>query len=311
MNLISNIWLFYKLAEEEWEPAESKREYDEFVSSGITKASYYEIPKFIKRYEDTEWFKPEDFINDLYKHWNIDYTPRTLIQAGVNKKTVIAIMNAMVDWFLKNTEELYVELYLHIESVREFISPELMNKAMKKVVLELVRSKRLNSEDEVLQDWVHLYRNTKKFSETFLEEFAKRLGVDFYVKAMKRVNRFVRQRKDILDKDKWSVYDIGVFFNEPEVLTGRYGGNGAFDQANIELMIHKADQEAKEYMRGFLYMDKAGDLFILDNEMQPMNNLYKKEPWPKYFVPVRLGKISKYLQGVWQEIFDAFEIIPQ
>ncbi len=62
-------------------------------------------------------------------------------------------------------------------------------------------------------------------------------------------------------------------------------------------------------MRTFLYRGDGGELFMLDSEMQPMNEHYKKMAFPDKFQVFNDWQEVDPIRKVWEPIFDDFGII--
>lgn len=334
-NLISRIHLFYKLADAQ---QISQKHYDEFVSR-IQLKRLYEVIGFIVDYYQAPFFNLQDILapnynwlfgspEDLYKTLKEESTqitghplPHNLIKDIMNYKAKM------------HMEDINVGDFLQIEKVKDIIDPAIMNEAKRRIILKFIRdwtaipkkieevARKSQTQEEadrksrgierlkkksVVDAWIELYNNSTTLPKQFLEEFAKKLGIDFY-------GRLWARSKDVDDIDKQyeikkavNIWDMAKYLNSKINFTSE----------ELQSVFSKADEEAKEYARGFLYQPVnpfgpyiPGSEFMLDAEMQPMNYSYKKMRWPDM---VSLMEVSGSTEKIrWMKIFNEFGVIPQ
>ena len=80
-----------------------------------------------------------------------------------------------------------------------------------------------------------------------------------------------------LEKNYTDIYDIA------EWIQIKKDTFKLFTRDQFLKLINTANEQAKEYLRTFLYRGDGGELFMLDSEMQPMNEHYKKMAFPDKF----------------------------
>lgn len=166
-----------------------------------------------------------------------------------------------------------VDEYLKIEGARAVLPEDILQKSQQRVILFLIklyRSDLPTAQGELVKSWRELWKESTRFSYTFLEELAKKFGVDFHTKSLMGMEysaHLDERLQNILHiKEGLTAYDIGMIFWNWDHLTGE----------KLLDIINRSTPEAKEYMKGFLYYDhtryqgKNPEYFILDESMQFM-----------------------------------------
>jgi hypothetical protein len=243
------------------------------------------------------------------------------VEAGFGNKWYVPIRNyilqrAIEDTSLDETLQFNPEFYVQYENSE--VPGDLLRRAqirIVKIIRELFNSE---NDEKVARDWIdRLIYKSQKFSQKFLVDLTKHYGVNAYLDTMDQAMRGPNKLKPehffwgtILEKPKLDIFDVAQIFNHI-----------GYDVSNEQMqqILEKATDRAKEYMRGLLYgdnnyssKDDTGEFFILDAEMQPINKNYKQRPWPQQ---IGVFKPSKILQRPdlqeWRQIFQDFEIVTQ
>lgn len=331
MNIIDKCKIFYKLAIENNEE-ELKNYYNKDLSKIQNSPTQQNILDFITAYHSSSVFKIDDIIK-LIDKLNI-HDPTDILDfysdlTGYSSRSLADELGKhMLDNFIARGQIQDLSGLRDIMIVYSAIMKKIningyLEKIAKKLVLHFIRLER-NDHDELVREIKDLWMNLSNeyyhniLSRTFLRELAKRFGVDVYLNTTSDYdwpdiyNEFLK----IYDKDVLNIYDVAAMIKHIDGHEAGYvGQNGFFSIQEFKTILNKADEQAKEYLRGFLYTYGMGGqnwLFMLDEAMQPMDRHYKSISWPDNIKPVHLmiyvqGKIQKE----WSEIFAEFKIIPR
>ena len=314
MKIIDKVLLFRKLAEEKndiW----TKEDYDTFVSE-IDNHYQSQIITIISEYQNKPYFKLEDFLNALNTE-NVSMLLYNLKNnyPKIKEEIIKKIMTYCAEHMVKGG--MSAAVYIHLEDIKDYIPQDILIKAQRKVIFNLmfaINRARLwdrrgdymrvsGAMDAARKGWQILYNQSKTFPKAWLEELAKVFGVDFYVDAFgDSFNKPENQINKIKNQDKLTIHDIALL----------YKYEGSFRRQEFIDMIDKSDDEAKQYMRSWLYTDYGGKRrFMLDDEMKPMNDMYKTVEWGGLIVPIHLYSLYSEDQKKWHDIFDAYKLVPQ
>ena len=324
MKFIKKAWLFYKLAEENEDKA-IKKQYDDFIaglsSSHATIPTLTQIIRFINNFHDLPYFKIEALEEAIYnihltftvgdnKYATLYMMNKTLLSEGMPKSIASQIMSYVVRRLLNEYKMREAEDYIELERIRGDVAADVMEEAQRKIVLHLIHLYR-NGDDKAQQqlqdDWLELRRKSVRFPGQWLEELAKKFGPDFYATVMGFQDALIANKDRINAlRDKKEVLDI----NDIALLFGKWR---EFTNEQFQSIMKRATDEAKEYMRRFLWSENSYEdhYFILDAEMMPIDINYKNISWPDY---IRAYKLSQEKPGpekeAWQNLFNEFQVIP-
>ena len=90
----------------------------------------------------------------------------------------------------------------------------------------------------------------------------------------------------------------------------------------MQSLIERADNQAKDYMRSYLYRDRyiaperrntfwQADYFMIGGDMEPINDHFRTVNWPNYTYVTKLSQAPEgEMKEKWREIFNDFGIIP-
>lgn len=332
MKLLKKAWLFYKLAEDD-EAQAIKKQYDDFIASLSTSSATIptltQIMRFINNFHDLPYFKVEDLEEAVYnlyiqftsgndnKYATLYTMNRTLRSEGSPKAITSHLMSYIVRRLLNEYKLKEAKEYIDLERVRGEISVDVMEEAQRRIILHLLRLSRSDDADAQQQlhdDWLELRRNSAKFPSQWLDELSKKFGPDFYATVMSFQDALIANRDRISNlrdkKEVLDIYDVAYLLGKHREFTGE----------QMQSIIQRATDEAKKYMRRFLWSDRYIDNvnefwkaphFMLDEEMMPMDLNYKNINWPEH---IRAYRLSQEITGpekeAWSKLFNEFQVIP-
>lgn len=195
---------------------------------------------------------------------------------------------------------------------------DLSNEYLRKAQLSLVNWIYENASqyfDSTVKLLTTLLKESKKFNKDFLLRLAKHLGPEFYAEVVSQYYPFKAQETntyrplsdrdvELLKKETLNIYDIAEWLelqNKKHLL---------IHKGEFEKILIKVNNDAKDYLRKFLYRSDDGQFFILDEEMRPMNKNYQSIQFPTKFQVFRDWQSIEPLRDAWRPIFEEFHIIP-
>ena len=311
--LLKQAWNFYKLAQIEEEISQAN--YQKFIRAigavgSAPVGKILDVFNFINKYNDQPYFKLEDLLPELSKltkDWGYESTINIANKKNISSTLISQIITYSIEQHLKQLSHLNVTEYLDIEKIQELIPNDLLVRAQKRVILGLLRSARddRTNVEELIQEFARLRKKSRVFPAPFLMELSKKIGLDFHVEIMHRDGQDWIYLNNIINQPKhqWSVYDVAILFNN-------WSHHKIKDSSLLKRIIQHSDIEVKAYMRGWIYFSENGlESFMLDEDMRPMNILYRSIEWPER---VKIWKASEWFkyESEWQKIFEEFHVIP-
>jgi hypothetical protein len=277
----------------------------------------------IKEFQDEPYFNIEDFIDPSYKwmrYWGrqppstLEYKERIWVSNGIHHDIIAYLINYGIALILLLHGRVFtIEDYLAIEQLKNYLTEELMTKAKRKMIFQILeqfkvleKADRMPEETEQEKDLKSkekhrargqvmgtlnmLGERSSEFPRAFIDGLAKKFGLDFYLDWSEQKRFGLVPKKD----GKLDVHDVAkqvntVMLNKELLLT----------------LFNKGDEQAKEYLRGLVYVSqeaayettKSG--FILDNANEPMDINMKEIEWPLSFRSFRpLVQVKVYTQHI-------------
>ena len=312
MKLIDKTILFRKLANEELTEDDYKKNI-----AALPSYSLDDIYAIFVNFGDKAYFKLDDFLPRIYElcrdslylkddiWWIKKYMGTKRIDSS---KIVDYVLRRFVDDPSVDMQVADYEIYEEHE-----VPSDLLRKAQNKIIKTIIARSKDDSriaENEMVNAITYLLKASKHFSKNFLLNLAKHLGIDIY-KRVREETRELGEVETLKKKEKLNVFEVA------EILTY----NAMTSKEMIDL-IRKADDKAKEYMRRFLYKptdgsifisDNINSLFILDDELKPMDINYNNINWPNNIIaeqPSIYLSSEPELLAKWRKIFEEFKVIP-
>lgn len=316
-------WNFYRQASEEAE----KKEYDEEL--GLLKAAGMmnreDVIPFILKYQDKPYFNIDNLLGptfpwlfggiyDTYISLHDAYA-RELQGKEMKRDLIKKIINYKAEHhYLAPDAEMLCGDYLDLEKVQAMVGPEVIKRAQKKMILRWIRLSRSDQPhdmDDLKEGWKLVYDNSQLISQQFLQELAKKFGMEFYLNVMGGVDIPLEHLpEDLLNKNDITAYDVALFFNRVATFSGK------FFKKLLEKI--KSNLELQNFVRGYIYADKYFSskgqnikFFILDEDLNPMDQNYNNIPFSSNITALRLRNMPEEDAEVWRKIFDEFGVIPQ
>lgn len=320
---------------EKWVEKE-KREYEQWLKEKLPWATLEDIASMIGRNQDAPYFKLQDFLSPLLKRLGPLTTKvlvKDMVAAGVYSSIIKTIATTALENWL-GLKEIGTSDYFDIEGVSDYLSPEVLRKAQRKIVLFLIRKSRQIEElqrtlpennnqergekeqaikldtNALVAELNRLQKESHLFPATFIDELVKRLGLDYYL----RYKQGKPPSGSPTSRDLWD--------------TAAQVEGKALNRGQLMHLIWSGQEDAKNYLKGLLYSSEGGGLiyssgsgdFILDSENQPMNLEMQRVGWPEWFRGYRLSKErAKHSQDQdfqdrmsrWQQLIIDFGGVPQ
>lgn len=312
-------WNFYRQASEEAE----KKEYQDDLNSTI---SYWmndrnHVLHFILKYQDKPYFNIDSLLRpnfawlfgglyDLYISLH-DFQAPDLQDKEIKRAIVKKIINYKVETqFLAPGEDMYCGDYLDLEKVHAMVSDDVIKRAQQRMILRwirLSRSDRSYDKSDLKEGWELIYAHSQLIPQQFLEELAKRFGMEFYLSVMKPIKTQGFAGRDLvenlLNQNEINEYDLAVLFESDIWFSGKH-----FQQLLDKVAPHS---NLREFVRGYLYVHT--DYYMLDEDLKLIDKNYQLVSMPLLIKPVHLNGplVHKSEQKIWQKIFDDFKVVPQ
>ena len=321
MLFLHKINWFYKLAQDS--KSNDEKTYDWVVKHKLpTLKNLYEIHNWFKIWTKQPCFKIEDWLPAITAIVNVGglwVDDINFIEKNFDKY-VQPVMNHLLKdlideapvWF--GTKE-----YLYYE--KNYVPADLLRRAQALLIktwiddfkyAEQYEPKREGNQasiDGVKADLAkligQLMDESKKFSPQFLMNLAKHFGIDTYVGAMNE-SRMLHGHKTYAKKT-YTKFDIAYLFSSHL---------RSVDKEQLWKIIKKCNDDAKQYMRGYLYEDTRNmghpsALFMLSEDLTPMNIDYQGIAWPDGIRIITLDELrDEALRNRWARVFQDFHIIP-
>lgn len=312
--LLQKAWQFYRSAKRDIVDEETaKEEYQTFIKHFVVSASLNEVLDWIDAYQDKPYFKIQDFLDPtaqwLLRHY-IHGLQQAFLKYHIKPELIKQIINYRAELFLlewKNSRFIEsINIYRAIENVKNLIDPALMEKAKRQMILRLikqfVKAQQTGKMETLMDGWQALYASSTELPHEFLEELAKKFGIDFYVDAVEqsRSNKMTLQKFLNKNKDDITIYDIALLFNYVWL-----------SDKDFKFVLNKIQHnpELRTFVRGYVYSSSSG-YFMLDESLKPMNADYQTISLPFQISPIHLRNVTKNYYDKWQQLFDEFHLIP-
>lgn len=314
-HLLKQAFKFYRLAAPTVSPTESiwtKEDYDEFVHE-LPHHTLSQIIDVIGVYHNKEYFKLSTFLLQIALSrigYGILETVKELQKHNIPEPIIREIATYIADKILES-DSFDKNDYFFIEKVANWIPRETLAKAQKKIIMKLISAfqndmKRLE-QGPVFYNyrsaeglWFDLYSMSTTLPKEWLVELAKRFGVDFY--SYTNAHIVEEQKKYYLnEKEKLNIYDVASLLYR------------SLTSDEMKEIINKADKEAFEYMRRFLYsdFDFVKNDYMLDENGKLMDDNYKTVDWPPLVKAETVKSITNQdIKDKWMKIFEEFNVIP-
>lgn len=326
---------FYKLGQEA-DMISEEEAYNQIVKEDLPATrNLYAILSWFKRWGDKDFFKIEDWLPQFGRIADEDMYATNLfdlIMSGKFGKYTNTIMIFLLERLIKS-EPIWFGVKEYLRYEKDYVPANLLRKAQMLLIktwMEDFKDAEEEQEDapnehvegafnEVKKDIARLIGElmdqSKKLSPQFLMNLAKHFGVETYIGALNESRGLHGAKTE--NKEKYSKYDIAYLFSSYI---------RSINKDRFLQIINKATDQAKEYMRGYLYEDTnhMGDpsaLFMLSEDMTPMNIDYKAISWPEGIRILTLDELKPYpgftlppdkeqIRNRWAQIFQEFHIIP-
>lgn len=322
MTLISKAQIFYCLAAE-IDPAryqELKKEYDEDIAkipSLSLREINFDVYQMYSAYNKYDFFNTDQINNIIYDKilsstvnlrnilYRLDDLSSTIDSIFNIKKF---ILNTYIDQFLGKIDEYeYIKLEGHNS---KYVSDENFRKVQAAIIKKISNEAQSDKIDDV-QNSIgaigYLLAHSTKFSKQLLLRLAKHLGKGYYAQVMQEAHfpddTTIKQIKNEEHTKPLTPFDIARLF----YLKSRWAGKRHF----FKQIIEHSDVQAKQYLRSFLYLGGKNGVFMLDDQMQPMNEDYQTLPWPSEAEPILYwNNLSSDMKERWGRIFAEFKVVP-
>ena len=278
---------------------------------------YYDLMKLTKIFIDKMKLRGAGRSNSLMGMQDILYN---ISNEQIRDKLWIELIKDYIDnsWSEKGILEITTDYLQFIEKSK--IPTDYLKKAQNKMIEEILlratsRDQKKNENDEEYekimakykQDSIDAFRDllkkSQKLDKNYLWQKIKEVGPDYFAKIYYQDfgDKHPWERESKVAPDKLDVYNLSVWMKH-KVET--------FSKSEFVGMLNRIDEEAKDYLRGFLWHDYEHNVyFILDAEMKPIDKDYKGMPFPGQFEIMKNWKQLKVLAAVWGPIFADFGII--
>ncbi len=205
-------------------------------------------------------------------------------------------------------DKLTLDDYLQLENTCNFDQADL-RKAQAKIIKDIVDGAHSPDPEDIKQsiaDMIRLMNEAYWLNAQFKERLAKHLGPGFYARVMSGGGAAKPlTTKEWQEKKSYTPHDIArMFAQQSQQSSGM--GRGRF----LSHVLNKADEKARQYLRSFLYSN-GYKLFMLDEEMRPMDENYKRISWPQQIFPVlNWNELMKEDKEKWFNVFSEFQVVP-
>jgi hypothetical protein len=311
VKLIRRAMIFWKLAEDiEDENGDLTQEYyDNWVKKELPTANLEDIQLFLDARAIQKFVNIEDFLPRIYY---LTTAPGMVLGSEISwiwsffgrwKET---ITKYILQRLLKEKGSLTVDEYFVFE---EYASgdKELMRQAATIIIKRIMEWMKSDNDADHQKGELVLQRlidHSDYFDHDFLNNLVKHFGVLTYNRMMSEYDSDNRSLETILKKSVITIWDVADIQR-----------NWALTREEWQIVIDKVDGRARQYLRGFLYGitgDHLRYLFMLSDDMQPMNINYETVGWPEDRIRmVSIKELRKELQDKWAQVFHEFNVIPQ
>lgn len=329
MNLCKRALLFYRLAATQMNlPFKEKDvattdpdkiEYD-FLTANLPSISIENIINGINKFSTKEYFDLTPFSQELPKKvmrsmnsttMILEYLKRALKCENDIKQKIIEDVS---EFYLDNLEDFPINEYLNV--FEKYDLPErILRKAQHKIIQSIITMQKDDNDNNVRQSMILLHKlieKSTKFDKSFLYQLAKHFGPDYYGELIHLPSGILHGTikplltPDFSKKKSINVYDVS------EWLWAYRDSWQVWNKNDFIELINKSNNEAKQYLRSFLYAYGSGPVnyFILSEDMKPMNAEYQTISFPEQFYILYGWQDIDPIREVWQPIFDEFNIIP-
>lgn len=320
LSLHKKIREFYRIAQEA-KKSDDELDYNLVVKEELPQTkNLYALRGWLKRWDDKPYFKLEDWlpaIDTIIANGRLWHDDIDLIEKGFGKYAHPILIHLLRNYLM---QEDYIGTKEYLWYEKDYVPADLLRRAQALVVKTLMEDYKYLEHDEPREEGDEkliadrksdlarrlgqLMDESKKLSPDLLKRLAKHFGVDAYVGAINE-SRGLNGVK-IRNKEKYDKYDIAYLFSS-------YMRSS--DKMHLLEIIDKCTASAKEYMRGYIYEDsqKMGRLealFILSEDMSPMNIDYQRIAWPEGIRILTLDELGEGQRNKWGRVFQEFGIIP-
>ena len=298
--------LFYKMAQK---PIDQET-YEKWVKTTLPTASLDDIYVFLAAHGIKPYIKIEDILPRIYYivklvddlSGDLAWINTYFANLGLAKAIISYVLERWVDHLFTFHDYQVYERYNYD------IPPALLRKAQNriiKIIIEDIQGDNIIHRNHAINKLSKLVEHSTTLSSNFLINLSKHLGMDVYLE----VSRQTQPRPPNQHKLTYSVFDVAYYMSE----------SFGFSKERFQEILNKADEKAREYMRGFVYSEYKNNAvtmhptlyFMLDAEMQPLNIDNRGDEWPPTFYAYHLSELTGKAHEAWAQMFSEFQVIPQ